>query len=751
MSSLAQITELFKVSQDGSMHVVNARGMSLEGVLSSLMFSSIYCTIQIVMFYYLQSIFVDFYDRYGNHQHHSAEISSGNTVECGITKRTSVLSFCLHHIRKKTDAIHYLDIESYRKYGLDSYLFLRFLYVCLYFFVGIALVSLPTLLPVNYMLTTNADDGSELTSTSGLDLISISVLTTRYPYKYILHFLVIIFIVFWFHYILDHETKFYYELMRNFNEKFSAYEMGQRYLKTMYLENIDTIQYPTKYSILGRIDSLIPGCVEDVYPLYYSAELEKLKKRHKKLENQLERYFLELKLHNKGEIMSQPKSTMLMPFDLFGSGYNVTISGISHQVDKVKYLKYTLREISERILFIEQKFTDNESLDNPFLMSDKVIVKFKSVACRKMMSKTSIFEENCINSTELKETEFSIRDLDWEGIFQNGRTSNCPNKAWEVILLAFSVMIIMCWVIPVACVATISQLDYLTMLIPTMKWIDHMPKVFKEFLSWMLPTIVLTFLTTFALGIIRFINNKKRHISGKLNELRMQNWVFVFLFFQLFMVITISSGFIVVIEKLLSSPLSIPMIIAVDFPKASNFFISFFILRGLSLMGNNTLQFYNFIKKVVLVDGIYHKFFNVPLESEKREAQEKRLYEGNNYWGQVYPTFSVYGCIGIVYSIISPLILVFCCINFTLDLIGYKYSIKYTLNRTNKSETYGKLYLPAFKQLYAGIYSLEVFAIGLFASVRDEQSGRHQCVVLSVLLGAVLALTVYTQHRNSGM
>lgn len=740
---MSEITELFRISQDGSMHVANARGISLESLMSSLMFATVYCAIQLFSFYYLQSKFPSFYDKYGVNK---VKPKKGN-IKC-----KSVVSFCLYYLRNRNNILDFLSIKEYKRYGMDSYLFLRFLYVCLYFFVGISIVCLPVLIPINFLATDTGNNNIDATHVSeisteagninsGLDLISILNIPSNQFYKYIFHFLVTIFIVFWFHYILIHEINFFKELKIKFYRKLTTFEKGQNYLKIMYIENINTERYPTINSLKKVFEQIIPDCIDTIYPIYYSNNLIKLVERYDKLVDELDQYIEQLQDFKQGKLLFKPKNFKYLPFKIFNSEYEIVIVGICDKVDKYKYLNLEINRIWNDIKLLQDNYLSNDYLEDPKISSGKVFIKFKKISYNYIINQIDISKGSSLLNYKL--IEINPRDIQWDKMMKDNQNNNFWIVIKDALLFFIAIAVIICWVIPVACVGTLAQLDYLTMLIPTIKWINRTPEKLKDFISWILPTVVLTFLTTFGMLVFRLINNQKRILIGSLNEINMQKWIFIFLFFQLFIVITISSGFILILQKLVSNPISIMQIIAVDFPKASNFFISFFILKGLTLLGNNVLQFYYFFQKCIINDLILN------LNKSKRKSLKKEFkdrFDNENYWGQIYPTFSVYGSIGIVYSIISPVVVIFCCINFTLNLIGYKYSIKYVLNRTNKSETNGKMYINNIKQMYAGIYSLEIFEIGHFFSIKDEH-GYRKCIVLSVLLFLILGITAYV-HLN---
>lgn len=103
--------------------------ISLESFLSSLTLSIIFCMCQLSLFVCLRKHFPKFHYHYDN----------------------SALKKLKSFDWKLFNPSHYLDINGYKsKIGMDGYLLLRFLYISLYMFVGISIVSITVLLPVNY-------------------------------------------------------------------------------------------------------------------------------------------------------------------------------------------------------------------------------------------------------------------------------------------------------------------------------------------------------------------------------------------------------------------------------------------------------------------------------------------------------------------------------------------------------------------------------------------------------------------------
>ena len=73
---------------------------------------------------------------------------------------------------------------------------------------------------------------------------------------------------------------------------------------------------------------------------------------------------------------------------------------------------------------------------------------------------------------------------------------------------------------------------------------------------------------------------------------------------------------------------------------------------------------------------------------------------------------------GIIYSIIAPLMTLFVVMAFGMYWLVFRYNTLYAILSENDSG--GLLYPTALNQLFTGIYVLEIYLIGLFLLVRDE-------------------------------
>lgn len=103
---------------------------------------------------------------------------------------------------------------------------------------------------------------------------------------------------------------------------------------------------------------------------------------------------------------------------------------------------------------------------------------------------------------------------------------------------------------------------------------------------------------------------------------------------------------------------------------------------------------------------------------------------------------------GLIYSVISPLILIFNIITFSLFWLVYRYNTLYVTKF--RFDTGGLLYPKAINQLFTGLYVMELCLVGLFFLVRDaDDAGRAvgtPCKGQAIVMIVVFLLTILYQY-----
>jgi len=187
-------------------------------------------------------------------------------------------------------------------------------------------------------------------------------------------------------------------------------------------------------------------------------------------------------------------------------------------------------------------------------------------------------------------------------------------------------------------------------------------------------------------------------------ELFTQNAYFAFQVVQVFLVLSLGSVASSIIDEVRKNPSGVTTLLAMRIPTVSNFYLSYFIVQGLTLaVGVMTQVVGLFIFKIL------YKF----LTGTPRKMYQKWSSLSAISWGSTLPVFTNIACIGIIYSCIAPLMLGFATIGMSLFYIAYRYNILFVTD--SQIDTKGLIYPRALQQLLTGVYIGELVLIGMFA------------------------------------
>lgn len=120
-------------------------------------------------------------------------------------------------------------------------------------------------------------------------------------------------------------------------------------------------------------------------------------------------------------------------------------------------------------------------------------------------------------------------------------------------------------------------------------------------------------------------------------ELFTQSAHFCFQVVQVFLVTTITSAASAAVGQIIQAPMSAKDILAENLPKASNFYISYFLLQGLSMSSIAVVQ----VAGAMMFKLLVMFFATTPRRLFKRWTQLTGLN-----WGNVFPVFTNMGVIG---------------------------------------------------------------------------------------------------------
>lgn len=314
-----------------------------------------------------------------------------------------------------------------------------------------------------------------------------------------------------------------------------------------------------------------------------------------------------------------------------------------------------------------------------------------------------------------------------------------PYASIKVLMLAASAAVcalVIFWLPLVAFVGVLTNINYLTNRVPFLSFINDIPGPILGVVTGLLPTIILVVLLILVPIIMRLLAKLAGAPTLSQVELKTQSWYFIFQVIQVFLVTTISSGASSVVTQIVTEPGSAPQLLARNLPKASNFYISYFILLGLS---KSTLQL--LMPGPLLKNTVLGKL----LDKTPRKRYNRWTALDGVGWGSEYPKWTNLGVIAISYSCIAPLVLGFSTVGFLLLYIAFRHQWLFVFG--NKVDMKGEAFSRALQQLTTGVYIAIICLIGLFAiGLSNNTAYIGPLVITIVLLVVVIIFQVLTDR-----
>lgn len=318
------------------------------------------------------------------------------------------------------------------------------------------------------------------------------------------------------------------------------------------------------------------------------------------------------------------------------------------------------------------------------------------------------------------------------------------------IVVVLIVGLIICWGIPVSFTGALSQVKDLTDEFKWLAWLNDLPGWFISFIQGVLPPAFLAILFAVLPLLLRFMAEQTGVTTAGERELLVQNFYFAFVFIQLFLVVSISTGLTATIQKLIDNPISVPQTLAQNLPRAANYFYSYMILQALSISSGTLLQ----IAAVLIL------FVSRFIDTTPRQKVSRVLTRPGINWGNMIPVYTNFGAIGklpcslgseqqllilyagLIYSVVSPFIMIMMLLTFSLFWFTYRYQMIYVSYA--KAETNGLIFPKAINQLFTGLYFLELCLIGLFFLQKGPDGGTP-CAPQAIIMIVTLGFTILFQ------
>ncbi|KAB5577769.1 hypothetical protein GE09DRAFT_1087316, partial [Coniochaeta sp. 2T2.1] len=270
------------------------------------------------------------------------------------------------------------------------------------------------------------------------------------------------------------------------------------------------------------------------------------------------------------------------------------------------------------------------------------------------------------------------------------------------LVIAFISALILFWAIPVAVVGAISNVNYLK-TISWLTWLDKIPSFIMGVITGLLPAVALSILMSLVPIIMRLCAKLSGEPSDSRVELFTQNAYFCFQVIQVFLITTMTSSAAATAKVIADNPGKVTEILASNLPQSSNFYISYFIVQGLTIAAGVISQVVGFI-----IFNLMYKY----LAGTPRAMYNKWARLSAISWGSTLPVYANIVVIAITYACIAPLMLGWASVAMGLFYLAWRYNVLFVTD--TQIDTRGLIYPRAMKQLFTGIYLGEVCMIGLF-------------------------------------
>lgn len=620
---------------------------------------------------------------------------------------------------------------NYLQLGLDTYFFLRFIQVLLIFFVSCGLLNIVVLVPVNVWSTRD-----EVVRTD-FQRLSISASDTRDARILNFHFFCMVATVLLFNFMVFREMQAVVEIKHAFMESIS--QRNSATTRTLLVANVP--KDSRNLESLQKKFNIFPRGLETAWFIDDFSRYDCLAHQAKDALDVLETTGLIcLKRTIKSSSGCDPKHHLGYPPIYIGPAQlpyfhyciGVHVPGFfrwfvfQKRVDLIEWASRRLEEITAELDRRREVLRTDD-----FDKENKVFIRFKNVSSARMAHQVLLLRQQ--GTFDRAIIDVNPKDLIWINLRGDNRTLFLiKNYAIALIL----VLIMALWVIPVSIIGLVSQIPFTTLLFPFLGFLKTLPEEVRTLVTSFLPSVLLNLLSYLQLHVFRLLLTFQGTWTYSELQLKLQRWHFAFLFIHQFLVVSISSSITVVFLQVFDLPASIPKMLAANLPSAANFFYKHLAVKALSLCGAGFLR----IGPLIAFYLYYPWIDRTPRAKFLRATTLPDIK-----WGYIYPVVSVYGAIGITYSIISPLISA--CMAFVLlvVLLHYKYALKYIYARDNVFETYGKMYPKALLDLYWGVYCLECCMMGIFFSQRDA-NGDNPTRPQGLLTFVLFLMTIFTNH-----
>ncbi|KAK0589137.1 hypothetical protein LWI29_010182 [Acer saccharum] len=595
-------------------------------------------------------------------------------------------------------ALRMSESEIINHAGLDSAVFLRIYILGLKIFVPTTILALLVLIPVNVSSGTLYFLRKELV-VSDIDKLSISNVrpeSTRFFAHIGLEYLFTI----WICYLLYKE----YDIVASMRLHFLASQPRRAEQFTVVVRNVPRV---TGHSFSDTVDDFFERNHPDNYlchqAVYNANKFAKLARKRERLQNWLDYNQLKFERHTE-----KRPTTKIGFLGLWGE-----------KVDSIDYYKHQIKELDKRMSLERQKIIKDSKTILPV-----AFVSFKTRWGAAVCAQTQQSKNPTLWLTNWAPEP---RDVYWKNL-----AIPFVSLTIRKLIISLSVFaLVFFYMIPIAFVQSLANLDGLERVAPFLRPVIEL-KVIKSFLQGFLPGLALKIFLYILPTILMIMSKIEGHIALSNLERRTSAKYYYFMLVNVFLgsIIT-GTAFEQLHSFLHQSPTQIPRTIGVSIPMKATFFITYIMIDGWAGIASEILR----LKPLV----IFHlkNMFIVKTERDKVRA----MNPGSVDFPETLPSLQLYFLLGIVYAVVTPILLPFILVFFAFAYLVYRHQIINVYNQ--QYESAGAFWPHVHSRIIASLLISQLVLLGLL-STKKALNSTPLLIVLPIL---TLAFHKYCKHR----
>ncbi|XVF52091.1 hypothetical protein PTKIN_Ptkin04bG0237100 [Pterospermum kingtungense] len=595
-------------------------------------------------------------------------------------------------------ALRMSESELISHAGLDSAVFLRIYTLGLKIFVPITVVALLILIPVNVSSGTLFFLRKELV-VSDIDKLSISNVSPE-SIRFFIHIGLEYLFTAWICYLLYKE----YDNVATMRLHFLASQRIRAEQFTVVVRNVPQIP---NHSISDSLDHFFKTNHPDHYlchqAVYNANKFAKLVRKRDRLQNWLD--YNQLKFERNPDKRPTTKTGFL---GLWGE-----------RVDSIDFYKRQINEFDKKMAVERQKV-----LKDPKSILPVAFVSFKSRWGAAVCAQTQQSKNPTLWLTNWAPEP---RDVYW-------RNLAIPFVSLTIRKLIISLSVfamVFFYMIPIAFVQSLANLEGLERVAPFLRPVIELDFI-KSFLQGFLPGLALKIFLYILPTILMIMSKIEGHIALSTLERRASAKYYYFMLVNVFLgSIVTGTAFEQLDSFLHQSPTQIPRTIGVSIPMKATFFITYIMVDGWAGIASEILR----LKPLV----IFH-LKNMFLVKTERD-REKAMDPGSVEYPETLPSLQLYFLLGIVYAVVTPILLPFILVFFAFAYLVYRHQI---INVYNPQYESAAAFWPhVHSRIMASLLISQLLLMGLL-STKKAANSTPLLVILPIL---TLSFHKYCKNR----